>query len=217
VLTRVLRGDPRKVSRFHDFAGNAAPLAAYARLPTCIASTLIKKVAGRHPAGPWLGYRGIRRLADLLRPTWQVLEFGAGNSTRWLADRVAKVVSIEGDPAWYGRIAVAVARRTNVNLILQPPPYDAAFAASLAATFDFCLVDGLARDRAMELALSKVAPGGFVYLDNADVQDDEHQRARRLLLARCEPASVEIFIDFFPGQITVSQGILGRVPRLGRG
>jgi hypothetical protein len=216
MLARAWRGDPRKLSRIHDFAGNLAPPAAYLHLPACIASTLTKKVTGRQPSGPWLGYRAIRRLERLLQPGWHVLEFGAGNSTRWFADRVRRVVSIEAEKDWYVRVRQSLAGRDNVDLVLHHPPYDG-LVGELPRAFDFCLIDGLARDQALELALTRVVPGGFVYLDNADVQDAEHARARRLLLAACEAQSVEAFVDFSPGLVTVSQGLLGRLPPVSGG
>lgn len=211
LFVRALRGDGRKLSRIHDFAGNRAPAAAFTYLPACLASTVVKKLAGKHPAGPWLGYRAVRRLHTLLQPSWQVLELGAGNSTPWLAERSCRVVSVESQVSWHRTVTELVAGRDNVELILQPPPYDS-LSTVLPAAFSLCIVDGVARDRAMELALAKVRPGGYIYLDNSDVQDAEHQRARRLLLAACDPSSVEIFVDFCRGQVSVTQGILARLP-----
>jgi hypothetical protein len=49
-----------------------------------------------------------------------VYEYGSGGSTLWFSARVARVVSIENDPAWYDRVAVSLRLkcRTNVDLRL---------------------------------------------------------------------------------------------------
>lgn len=49
---------------------------------------------------PWFTYGATHYLSKVVRPEYRVLEFGAGNSTRWWAGCVAEVVSVEHDPAW---------------------------------------------------------------------------------------------------------------------
>jgi hypothetical protein len=74
--------------------------------------------------------------------------------------------------------------------------------------FDFALVDGDGRDSAMETALAVVRPGGYVYLDNADVPWDSHRTARELALSS---GPAEWFVDFTPFAVFVSTGVLVRV------
>jgi hypothetical protein len=63
------------------------------------------------------------------------------------------------------------------------------------------------------VALSKVKPGGHVYLDNSDVPYGDFRRARAALIeaAASEPGAVRVFRDFCPTQIIVSEGLLVRV------
>lgn len=49
---------------------------------------------------PWFTYGATRYLSKIIRPEYRVLEFGAGNSTRWWSRRVTEVVSVEHDPNW---------------------------------------------------------------------------------------------------------------------
>lgn len=49
---------------------------------------------------PWFTYAATHYLSKVVRPEYRVLEYGAGNSTRWWAGRVAEVVSVEHDPVW---------------------------------------------------------------------------------------------------------------------
>src|SRR6266576_1205646 len=50
---------------------------------------------------PWMPFAARRQLARILSRGTTVFEYGAGGSTLWLADRVARVISVEHDPAWY--------------------------------------------------------------------------------------------------------------------
>jgi hypothetical protein len=210
MLRRLLQGDPGKRSRFHDYEGNVAPLPALLFLPVCAASTFRKKLTGVHPRRPWLGYRAVRRLSQLLQPHWRVLEFGSGNSTPWLARRCTEVLSIETDRDWYLEVCKMIESQPGARVVLSSPPYTRIPEAD-SKSFDFALVDGVQRDDAMRAALTRLRPGGYVYLDNADVDWDDHREARRLLIAACEPDSLERFIDLTPGQVTVTQGLLGRL------
>ena len=63
-------------------------------------------------------------------------------------------------------------------------------------------------DSAMATALSVIRPGGYVYLDNADVPQDSHRAARDMALRR---GPAEWFVDFTPFHVFVSTGILVRL------
>jgi len=211
VSSRLIRGDSRKKTRLHDFAGNLVPPAAFASLPRCVLSTLLLKTLGVQSRQPWISYRAIRRLGRLVRPSWRVLEFGSGASSRWFASRCSFLVTLESDPEWFSVVTSTLADFENVDLRFVAPPYAPALA-DLDPTFDFALVDGLARDKAMKVALEKVKPGGYIYLDNADVQDAEHQAALGHLLAAADDRQpAERFLDFAPCRISVSQGVLARI------
>lgn len=209
MLRRILQGDPGKESRFRDFEGRLPPLSAWAYLPASIASTIRFKATGTRAAVPWLGYRGARRIAQIVKPGTRVLEFGAGRSTIWFARRGAEVLSVETSDKWMSLVEgwLAEIPGHKVKIVCAEPPYRSeVLSDSLAGReFDFALVDGEARDAAMRIALPVVRPGGHVYLDNADVQDTAHRTARELLLAS---GKSEWFVDFTPFHVFVSTGIL---------
>lgn len=77
---------------------------------------------------PWFTYGATHYLSKVVRPEYRILEFGAGNSTRWWAGRVAEVVSVEHDPVW----AEGVRRRKlhNVTLLERPMGYPILFQHS---------------------------------------------------------------------------------------
>ena len=151
---------------------------------------------------------------------WLVLSFAIGADRRPAPAEQASEVEVRFLPAGQGRTRVeldpawhqAVRKRleaignARARVLLEAPPYGA-LAARLAGGFDLALIDGEARDEAAAVAVSLVRPGGYLYLDNADVPLDSHRRARDTLLA-AGPA--EWFTDFTPLQITVNTGVLVR-------
>jgi hypothetical protein len=208
LMRRIIKGDLRRKSRLHDFAGNRVTLAELPWLPRSAWSTLMKKF-GHWERLPWLSFRVIRRLEQILTLDSKVLEFGSGNSSLWLAERCGLLVTIDNDPEWYRWLAPKL-RVENVEARLRAERDDYLNISDYPdGFFDLVIVDGRWRDLSVERALRKVRPGGYIYFDNADVQDDEHQRARGLLLAACPEA--EVLIGFTTFQVMVSQGLLARI------
>ena len=117
---------------------------------------------------PWLPYAATQLLAERLSRAHTVLEFGAGSSTLFSMDRVARVVSLEHDPVW---LAWARARiRGNVELIATVQEPAEAYRAPLGASgerFDLILVNGAHRNEAFADAVGRLAPGGVILLDDS--------------------------------------------------
>lgn len=129
-----------------------------------------------HPNDPWLTRDAIRFLERYLRRDMHAFEFGSGRSTKWFAQRVARLVSVEDDPVWYQR----------VNRELAGMDVDYRFAATTDgageyvghllsfpdATFDVVVIDGSCRSAAIAAAARKVKRGGVIVVDNADERYD---------------------------------------------
>ena len=212
LIQRLVKGDPRRRSRLHDYAGNRMDVGGLVHLPSCLFWTLARRVGWR-PIRPWLGYRAVRRLAGLIQPDWRILEFGSGLSTVWLAERAALVVAIDENPEWHEIVVKGLARRriTNVDYRLaEDPETYVAVPGYPDRTFDLAIVDGRWRASSAEKALRAVRPGGWIFFDNSDVPDEDHQRARSILAAAAE-GQPEIFIELTPFQFCVNQGLLVRV------
>ena len=140
-----------------------------------------------HPRAPWL-VRGARRwLESELRSSFVGIEWGSGRSTRWLARRVKRVVSIETNPNWYQRVThrLQQSRLNNVDYVLVPIPYQEgfpgekcvvanrqaygeAYGAIPDGTLDFAFVDGCHRALCVGLAIDLLKPGGILVLDNSN-------------------------------------------------
>lgn len=146
-----------------------------------------------HPV-PWIAAEAVVYLDQLLAGgSAHVLEFGAGNSTLWLAARCRRLVSVESSPVWTVRLQrrlTAGGVDNVVVLLVEPddpvnfhPAYrgardrsyrayveagKAAVTAQLKGRLDVLLVDGRARFACIRDCAALVRPGGTLLLDNAD-------------------------------------------------
>jgi predicted O-methyltransferase YrrM len=214
MLRRLLTGDDKRKTRLHNYNGQFLDAAGFLYLPQSILTTLSFKLAHRRPELPWLSFRATKYLDRIIKHEWKVLEFGSGMSTIWFARRCGRLVSIETDRVWYDAVTAKLAARglDNVDYRLCPQAEAHLLRDYEDASFDLVLVDGLSRDRAMLTALTKVKPGGYVYLDNSDMPYQAHRTAKAMLLnAAGGAANVKIFNDLSPTRVYVTEGILAAI------
>jgi len=127
-----------------------------------------------HPERPWLTQSAVAFLDDWVGKDDLVVEFGSGRSTRWFAEHVREVISIEHDSVWYERVKASLSERgtTNVRSFLAPETVDGYVGAAAAALgdvkADVILVDGQLRDACARWATGAIRPGGLLVLDNAN-------------------------------------------------
>src|SRR3954471_4485639 len=60
------------------------------------------------PEEPSLTPRAVRQLGTLLRPDHVGVEWGSGNTTRWLAKRTRHLTSFETTPDYYEQVAATL-------------------------------------------------------------------------------------------------------------
>jgi len=149
-----------------------------------------------HPGAPWLTPLAVAFLDDWLQPEHTGLEWGAGRSTLWFANRVDRLISIEHDRNWYSRVQTKLLSRprNNVTLVLASPDEDEYLRPARELedeSVDFALVDGISalRDRCAECAIPKIRPGGLLILDDVHRYLPSGSRAPLALPIGAEPAS----------------------------
>jgi hypothetical protein len=157
MLERIIKGDSRHQTRFHDFEGNSIPLKGLLWLPRSLASALLAKL-GYRACLPWLSYPAINKLSDLLARDARVLEFGSGSSSVWLSKRCGQLVTIEGDRVWYESLRSQMLSNVDARLCEHIEDYTSVKGYP-DRYFDLVIVDGHWRDRAMEKALRAVKIG----------------------------------------------------------
>jgi hypothetical protein len=115
---------------------------------------------------PWITYPAIEYLSQLDFRQQLIFEFGSGYSTLYWARRARRVVAVEHDSSWIGKLGPLP---PNAECLLQPDP--AAYPdtlLSLDEPADVIVIDGIERQRCAERAMSRLNKGGLVILDNAD-------------------------------------------------
>jgi predicted O-methyltransferase YrrM len=145
---------------------------------------------------PWLTYAAIRWLDRVLRPHHRVFEFGSGSSTIWLALRVKSIISIEHDASW--ERVVRAHLPTNATLHLaetrgdeneapENDPYTSVLK-DVDGQFDLLLVDGMARNTCVRLAVDHLTDSGVILLDDADrlAYRPAHEHLRRHRFGRLD-------------------------------
>lgn len=118
---------------------------------------------------PWIVYEAIRFLDDHATSEMTVFEYGAGNSTRWWASRVAKVTSCENDQAWVNEISPTLPPNATVRYVplTQESAYTHA-AVGDSTRYDIIVVDGRMRVECVRNCLPALKPRGLLVLDNSE-------------------------------------------------
>ncbi len=150
---------------------------------------------------PNLALGAVDFLRGWLRPTDTMLEYGSGGSTRWFAQRVGRLVSVEDSKFWYTKVKAELSGFTNVEYHLFDEPIDSAvgeLGASNAKAgwpyvnfiksgppeyFDVVLNDGWARHRIAIESIVRLKRGGILVFDDHDVPELEEISKRDEILA----------------------------------
>ncbi len=137
------------------------------------------------PEEPWLTREAIGLLDKYLTKDMHVLEFGAGGSSIWFAQRTATVVSIESDVVWYVRILrrAQELKLSHLLLFYLSTAEECWQTLTQLGLFDLVLVDGHSRVECIKRAREHVRPGGWLVLDDAQRRA---YRAAEYLLAGWE-------------------------------
>jgi hypothetical protein len=130
--------------------------------------------------------QAVQFLDGWLRSTDAILEYGSGGSTRWLASRVKRLVSVEDDPGWYETVLSQTRGMVNLEYHLlggaqtshldapdlpswrttAPLDYLSVAEAQDPNSFDVVLNDGWGRDAVGTRLVPLVKPGGLLIWDD---------------------------------------------------
>lgn len=221
LVTKILRGSNTRISRLHDENGSRVAVQTLLKNgPSAVASCLLRKVTGTLSARPWISYSATAEIEILLfAEKCRVLEYGSGMSTLWLAKRASTVLSIEDNAEWSKRVQTALQKHKITNIEYRVSTSLDQYADTVRSdqylgAFDFILIDGPQRQNCAALCEKLLAPGGAIYLDNSDKKQCPYSgdvpQAVRILrdLALQRGMSVTAFVDFAPGQLFVTEGLL---------
>jgi hypothetical protein len=138
-----------------------------------------------NPDKPWLCPATIAFCQAHLTKSMNALEFGSGRSTGWFATLVGHLISVEHDTQWYAQVRRQLdeARVVNVDYRLIPlshpvadpelaeyptvPDYVAVADALPDKSLHLAIVDGHYRTHCIRHLVPKIAPGGYLLVDDA--------------------------------------------------
>lgn len=166
---------------------------------------------------PWMGCRHAFVIAQVLARSSNVLEYGTGGSTIWMAQLLAdsqarlqsgvrmpkrsrgRLTTVEADETWQAQVRKAYDALRGISCL---PLADVAFlhrsatgdAYSLACEdgYDIILVDGehLQREACIDAAFDKLVSGGTLF-----VHDSEEHLYQRAIARFCARGGVKVYED----------------------
>jgi hypothetical protein len=121
---------------------------------------------------PWFTYPAIAYIEALNLENSYVLEFGAGHSTLFWAERVKQILSIETNKDWFDEINAKLDGTNVRHVSLEHHETSDQYLLSLkqnsARQFDVIIVDAIDRFRTLEGVIGMLSDVGFIILDNSD-------------------------------------------------
>lgn len=123
--------------------------------------------AGGRPI-PWITYAAIDFLARRVPSSAEVFEYGAGNGTRWWAERVARVDAVEHDETWYEFVRRELPANASVVCAELGSKNYVEAARLTDRRFDIIVVDGRDRVACADQAVHALKPGGVIIWDDTD-------------------------------------------------
>lgn len=120
-----------------------------------------------NPWEPWWTREAITWMDQYLKANMNVLEWGAGASTVWLAQRVRYLLSVEHDQQWADLIGGQLEPYKEGHFI-DCLPLGFEYCEPPAEELDAAFVDGRLRVFCCIYAGQKLSSGGILLLDNAE-------------------------------------------------
>lgn len=119
-------------------------------------------------------------MASIITPRSYVLEFGAGWSSRWFADRCGRLVSVETNENWWRRVTRDL-RGARARYELRSTD------KGLPGDADLVLLDSseILRFQHVQVGWEKVKPGGWLVFD--DAQRECHEESIEYMSQFGEP------------------------------
>ena len=118
---------------------------------------------------PWWTYSFTDFLKGRLRSDMNIFEYGAGNSTIFLANFAETVTSVEHDELWYKYLQNKLLKyKTNVRLIYQNPENYVDEIQKHKEKYDIVIIDGIKRNECAQKSVDYLSEQGVIIFDDTD-------------------------------------------------
>lgn len=119
---------------------------------------------------PWMTYSSLHFIRQKLENTsFQVFEYGSGNSTLWFSERVAHITSVEHDTEYYEIVKNKIQSRSNVTYMFADLETDySKKILDYTNEFHIVIIDGRDRIACTKNCLQSLREDGIIIWDNSD-------------------------------------------------
>lgn len=221
LITKLIAGGSGRKSRLHSESGNLLPWKELRHVPRVALEFTQSRVFGVRPPVPWWPVSVIPIIEEFLKAKPRdVIEFGSGSSTVWLAKRARAVNSVEDSKKWAEttnrRLKESSLDNAAVRYSENSEYYDLNWISS---QFDLAIIDGSWRWRCVESVLPRMKPNSLIYLDNSDADKDRRyyssstmsKEAQKRLVSYSEahPSSrIQVVHSLISGELHSGEGML---------
>lgn len=119
---------------------------------------------------PWNTYPFVKFIEPRLTKSFNVFEYGCGNSTIWYAGRVEKITAVENDREWFEKIKVGVP--DNARIIYRELQYGGDYCREVLnhdQQFNIIIIDGRDRVNSVKNSIKKLTEDGVIIFDNVEL------------------------------------------------
>ena len=123
---------------------------------------------------PWMTYEAIDFLKKIIKPEWQLFEFGCGASTLFFSQKVKKLVTIETNSLWKNLIDKKNQHKTEIILMLDGinnPEYEKSainYSTESCCKFDLIIIDSIKRYNCAINSIDAINEEGIIILDDSE-------------------------------------------------
>ncbi|WP_419696297.1 hypothetical protein ACN2CC_11020 [Mesorhizobium muleiense] len=221
---KIIAGGPGRPTRFHTERGERIPLQEFRHLPAAAFHKIVTLMTGRRKENPWWPLSVIPIIESHLDSHKDVIEFGSGGSTIWLAGRANRVIAVEDNLEWHSKVRSRLIDLGYTNADVRHSTGDDYYNLDFVRgqSFDLAVVDGSYRWKCIESVLPLMRSGSIIYLDNSDSDKDYRfytdpqmrMQAQRHLeqYANNHPGSyLERHVGLISGEVQAGEGMILRV------
>ena len=130
---------------------------------------------------PWYSYSFINFIETRLKKTFNVFEWGSGNSTIWFASRINHITAVENDNFWYNKLLKELPNNCSLNLKSDRKEYSR-FILESSIEYEIIIIDGIERINCAKNSIKKIKEDGIIIFDNSE--RIEYKEAIDFLISR---------------------------------
>ncbi|MHA7059608.1 hypothetical protein ACWGOQ_0020445 [Aquimarina sp. M1] len=131
---------------------------------------LYKPVDAKGQPIPWMTYASLHFISQKLENTsYNVFEYGSGNSTLWFSKRVKHIISVEHDTYYYEALKDKIQSFSNITYIFSDRKDDySRKILEFKDEFHIIIIDGRDRITCTKNSLNALRSDGIIIWDNSD-------------------------------------------------